>query len=73
MTELEKYIGSYFGVANDDMAKISSFFKPLTLKKGDYFLKTGGQSNRLAFVQAGILREFVQVDDDAGHKHHQWL
>ncbi len=62
MTELEKYIQTYFGVNNDDLTKISSFFKPTTVKKGDYFLKTGRQSNRLGFVQAGIIREFVFID-----------
>lgn len=29
MTELEKYIQTFFGVANDDLTKIISFFKPL--------------------------------------------
>lgn len=63
MTELEKYIQTYFGVTNDDLTKISSFFKPVTLKKGDYFLKTGRYSHRLGFVQSGIIREFVFIDD----------
>lgn len=63
MTELEKYIHTYFGVDNDDIAKISSFFKPVSLRKGDYFLKTGKQSDRLGFVQSGIVREFVFVED----------
>jgi CRP-like cAMP-binding protein len=63
MTELEKYIQTYFGVNNDELSKISSFFKPVTIKKGDYFLKTGNQSDRLGFVQTGIMREFVFVGD----------
>jgi CRP-like cAMP-binding protein len=63
MTELEKYIQTYFGVNKDDLTKISSFFKPLTLKKGDYFLKTGRHSNKLGFVQTGIMREFVFIQD----------
>jgi len=63
MTELEKYIQTYFGVGNDDLVKISSFFNPVTLKKGDYFLKTGRHCDRLGFVQTGIIREFVFVDD----------
>lgn len=63
MTELEKYIQTYFGVTNDDLTKISAFFKSVTFKKGDYFLKTGNQSNRLGFVQTGIIREFVHIDD----------
>ena len=63
MTELEKYIQTYFGVGNDDLTKISSFFKPNTLKKGDYFLKRGRYCDKLGFVQTGIVREFVSVDD----------
>mgnify|MGYP002635530922 FL=1 len=63
MTELEKYIHTYFSVNKDDLAKISSFFKPVTLKKGEYFLKTGRHSDRLGFVQTGIIREFIFIDD----------
>lgn len=63
MTELEKYIHTYFGVNIDDVVKISSFFKPVTLKKGDYFLKTGRLSDRLGFVQTGIIREYVYIGE----------
>ncbi|AYQ33886.1 Crp/Fnr family transcriptional regulator [Runella sp. SP2] len=63
MTELEKYIHTYFGVNKEDLTKISAFFKPMTLKKGKFFLKTGRYSDRLGFVQAGIIREFVFMDD----------
>lgn len=63
MTELEKYIQTYFGVTNEELTRISSFFKSTTLKKGDFFLKTGRQSDRLGFVQSGIIREFVTIDN----------
>jgi CRP-like cAMP-binding protein len=63
MTELEKYILSYFGVPLDDIAKINAFFKPVHLQKGDYFLRTGRQADRLGFVQSGIIREYLYVDD----------
>ena len=63
MTELENYIHTYFSVDKNDLTKISAFFKPVTLKNGDYFLKTGRQSDRLGFVQTGILREFLFIDD----------
>lgn len=63
MTELEKYIQTYFGVSSKDLAAISTFFKPKTLNKGDFFLKAGRRSDRLGFVQSGILREFVALDD----------
>jgi len=63
MTELEKYIQSFFGVTNEEVLRISSFFKPVTLKKGEFYLKTGRYSDRLGFVQSGIVREFVDVGD----------
>lgn len=63
MTELEKYIHNYFGVNKDDLTKISAFFKLATLKKGDYYLKVDRYSDRLAFVQSGILREFLIIGD----------
>lgn len=63
MTELEKYIQTYFGVSNQDLGVISTFFQPKKLHKGEFFLKTGRRSDRLGFVQSGILREFVILDD----------
>ncbi len=63
MTELEKYIQTSFGVGIDDLTKISAFFEPITLNKGDFYLKAGRYSNRLGFVQSGIIREFTTVDD----------
>lgn len=63
VTELEKYIHNYFGVNKEDLAKISLFFKKTTLKKGEFFLKTGRHADRLGFMQAGIIREFVSIND----------
>lgn len=63
MSELEKYIQTYFGVSNEDLQKISTFFKPAILKKKDYFLKTGRYCDKLGFIQTGIIREFVIVGD----------
>ena len=63
MTELEKYLQMYFQVNMEELKKISSFFKPVILKKGDYFLKTGKNSDRMGFVQSGIIREFVYLED----------
>ncbi len=63
MTELEKYIQTYFGVNKDDLTKISSFFKPVLLKKGDFFLKKDRYSEKFGFVQSGFLREYLFIND----------
>ncbi|MEQ8535404.1 MAG: Crp/Fnr family transcriptional regulator [Imperialibacter sp.] len=63
MTELEKYIQSFFGVTIEDAAKISKWFTPITLKKGDYYLHAGRYSDRMGFVQSGILREYFDTGE----------
>ncbi len=63
MSELENHIKSYFGIDETDVVKIASYFQPIQLKKGDFFLKSGHYSDRLAFVQSGVLREFVLMDE----------
>ncbi len=64
INELEQYIKSYFGVVQlDELKKISSLFELTTLKKGDYFLKTGKQSNELSFIQSGLMRVFVTTEE----------
>jgi len=63
MTELEQYIQSYFGVDKSDIEKINSLFKSTQLKKGDYFLKTGRQVNKLSFIKNGLLRIYANKGD----------
>ena len=70
MTELENYIHTFFGVKQNDVSKIVTFFKPVQLKKGDFFLKTGMRANKLAFVQSGMLREFVEIE---GKEITKWI
>ena len=62
--ELEQYIKSYFGVVRpNELKEICALFKLTTIKKGEYFLKTGKQSNKLSFVQSGLLRIFVTTEE----------
>lgn len=71
MTALEGYIQSYFGVTSlADLKTIVSFFKPITLKKGDFLLKGGKRCDNLSFVQSGLLRMFAITD---GKEVTQWI
>ncbi|MBB6369348.1 Crp/Fnr family transcriptional regulator [Chryseobacterium shigense] len=64
MTELEQYIQSYFKVIQpEQLNRISSLFRPMILKKGDYFLQTGKVCDQLCFIQSGLLRVFTATDD----------
>jgi CRP/FNR family transcriptional regulator, anaerobic regulatory protein len=63
LTELELYINSYFGVAQEDIAAISSYFHLTTIKKGDYFLKPGQVCDKLSFHRSGIIRVYTTIND----------
>lgn len=63
MTDLEKYIDSYFGVSHDNLAEITSFFKESALEKGAYFVKAGQYCQKLSFVQRGFIRIFAPAGE----------
>lgn len=59
MTDLHKYIGTYFGISNEDLNNVSSLFIESDLKKGAYFNKSGQYCEKLSFVQSGYIRIFA--------------
>ncbi len=63
MSVLTQSIQSYFGLPDEHLDQIASLFKPTSLKKGDYFLKTGRYCDQLSFIQTGLLRIFVTTPD----------
>jgi CRP/FNR family transcriptional regulator, anaerobic regulatory protein len=63
MNELANYIKSYFAVASDDLLEIATRFKPVELKKGNFFLRQEGVCDRLAFIQSGLMRVYRCVGD----------
>ncbi len=71
MIELQQYITSYFGVQNESLEQVASFFQPTSLEKGDFFLKTGEICDRLSFIRSGLLRIYVFTEQ--GDEVTQWI
>lgn len=64
MTQLEQYIKSFFGIADEkNLQSIASLFNITITKKGDFFLKVGSYCNRLGFVEKGFFRIFATTPD----------
>ena len=61
--ELTGYIRSFFGVTPEEVERIISFFQPVRLAKGEFFLRKGQHSDRLGFLQSGIVREYLTLHD----------
>ena len=63
MSELKKHIIETFGFTESEFQEIKDFFQPQKIKKGDYFLKEGQYVRQMGFVESGILREFLYVNE----------
>ncbi len=63
MNLLEHYIHSYFEIPSESLSKIASLFRTETLGKGEYFSQTGGKCRRLSFVNEGLVRMFVSLEE----------
>ena len=63
MSELKKHIIETFGFTEREFQEIKGFFKRKELLEGDYFLKEGQYVRQMGFVEIGILREFLYVNN----------
>lgn len=63
MTELKKQIIDIFQFTDNEFQEIQGFFQPKKLKKGDYFIEEGQYVKQMGFVEQGVLREFLFVND----------
>ena len=63
MTQLEQYINSNFTVTDQEGSKIAAMFHPDTLRKGDFYIKSGEACDKLSFVQSGFLRLYATLGD----------
>ncbi len=72
MSELEKYISTYFGVINpNELTLLSNLFTPQKVARNEYLLHTGEACNFLSFIQKGIIRVYVITED--GKEVTQWI
>ncbi|MCC6727563.1 MAG: Crp/Fnr family transcriptional regulator [Saprospiraceae bacterium] len=69
--EFSTTLQTWFGIQPNLIDEITAYFKPLHLKKEDFFLRTDQYANRMAFLQSGILREYFT--DDKGREITKWI
>lgn len=63
MSELKKHIIETFGFTESEFQEIKDFFQPKEIKKGEFFLKEGQYVRQMGFVEKGILREFLYINE----------
>lgn len=69
-TFLARHLQDTFQVSPVEAEQIAAFFKPLELKKGEYFLLADQFSKHLGFIESGLLREFLYHD---GREITKWI
>lgn len=70
MQNFNQSLQTYFDLKENDLSKISSYFKSETIEKGEFFLHAGNQCKKLSFINEGILRIFNTTD---GKEITQWI
>jgi len=63
MSKMKNHIVETFGFTENEFEKIRFFFQPKEIKKGECFIKEGQYVKQMGFVEKGILREFLSVND----------
>lgn len=63
-TELIQTLGYIVTLEPDEIEFLTTAFKELHIKKGDFFLKAGDNNNRLGFIRQGLIRYFVYKNDE---------
>jgi len=63
MTELEQYLHSHFDFSTNDLSTVAAMFQPEFVKKGEFYLKSGKPCEKLSFMQSGLLRIYVDLED----------
>lgn len=59
---LKQVIQNAILISGRELENVLTLFKPLKLKKDDYFLRVGKPSNQVAFIESGVLRIFYPND-----------
>lgn len=62
MEQLRKCISSQVDIDNEALESIISAFEVQTIRKGDFFLKSGRICRKMAFIESGYLRMYDIVD-----------
>lgn len=61
---LLKLINLISDIDNNEVELIKNSFKPLNLKKGDFFLRAGEKNRHVGFLHIGLVRYFVYNDGE---------
>jgi CRP-like cAMP-binding protein len=63
MSKQKNSIVETFGLTENEFQSIQDFFQAKVINKGDNFLKVGQYVKQMGFVEKGILREFLYVNE----------
>lgn len=62
MEQLRNCISNQINIDKESLESIVSAFEIQTIKKGDFFLKSGRICRKMAFIKSGYLRMYDNVD-----------
>lgn len=62
--ELQQAIRRFIALDEESLQDIASYFKPLHLPKGTFWVKAGQVSTQVGWVKEGLLRTWYEIDEE---------
>jgi len=63
MTELLNFINKVSPIEADTFMELQKSFKPIQLKKGEFFIREGKYAQNIGFLNSGIARAYITTEN----------
>jgi len=73
MTDFKSFFTHLCPIEEDNWRAFEKLFKPMQLKKGEYFIEAGEQARDIAFLEEGIIRAFYRNEKAQEYNKHFFL
>ncbi|OIN59572.1 Crp/Fnr family transcriptional regulator [Arsenicibacter rosenii] len=73
MISLQHFFTSLTPVSTTSWEQFAALFRPVTLKKGDYFIRDGQLASEIGFLEAGIMRAFYRNAEAVEYNKHFFI
>lgn len=73
MTDLKSFFNSLTPISNPSWEKLSAIFTSKTIKKGDYYIKSGETAKEIGFLESGIMRAFYSNNEGVEYNKHFFI
>ncbi len=73
MKELITFVSKLNPLSARTISELSNLFRPIEIKKNDYFIEEGEQARQIAFLKEGIFRGYYRKEEGTEYNKHFFI